>query len=356
MHTYESYNLSKRNRQIVRSMFTNDHMNEDFKDVLLYPLRLIIIIISLFTLVPSLIVYILYKKYVKGDWRMFIRSYQDSIDYTYTILKYLNDIDTKDIINPKDRKRVEKLIKRINKKFPNGITPESMRIGVSKMVLNSKLYDDPLIKKILDYEPNEIDLNDEKKIKRIHNIIEDLPKRLHDLPELKEFEPEEEWEEMDDDNDEEYIGDFILIDVSLGFNMNISKVILDKRRNKYTFNHSDILFLSEDGFKKNLNKYLDISLSTITSSKPKMSIIPLEKKEIVLDILKHNWKLISKELKGAELGRDIKREFDIIIRKGPEYLMDVMMKYFELHGGSNITTRSGIRNKFYGFENFRNMR
>lgn len=264
-----------------------------------------------------------YLKYFKKDWGTFARGIQISMDLMWVYSIKITEMERQGIddLDSKQLKMYNKIKKLLIKNFGKiEITKNEVKDYAKSMFDKvSKEKDRELIYKMIDdYQVREYQLDDNKKIKKLKDIIDVLGIRNNNLnlnrnpEEIAPFEEEEDWE--DEEDPDTYVGEtfyfmnFSKFDKDAGDRQGyLGKATLEEymrfRNNKFKLGG---LIIDKKMFFHTLNKYfkqpnivgnyIHLKLNSITE-RHGLVIIPEDNKYLFEQIVKDNLKWIKYQFK-----------------------------------------------------------
>lgn len=339
----------------------NEFVNEEInlRGIAIWTIGILIGIvagISLLTIIileyPHYYIKRLYSKYIKHDWETFARSIETIMDVMYSYSYYIDEIgDRKSELNEKDIKIIEKVEKKLIKKFgtknPTGDTiKDYIKDELNKI---SKEEDREKINNLIDNYVLRKSI-DNKKMKKMKTMIDVLGiKGEAKTPKITDvLDPfgEEEW-------DEEEIKTSVPIEegepyyyITL-YPPCVGKGIIRMQDNKYIIGSMPFRFTKEDirhlyqkhlkfGKDKTLYQLAKISHGVMMNRRNITSIIPTDQRDLFIDILKANWDNIIQTYKlhfKQGFREDKIRMLEFLKRTTPEELVDMLDMRYEINPG-----------------------
>jgi len=299
-------------------------------------------LIYLILVLPREIFMALYYCYGSGDWEMFARSIETSMDILYSYSYYISQIEDSDNqLREKDKKRIEKIRRLMIKKFgKDSPTEEQIKDYIKgKLIKISKGKDIERINDLIDNYTLRKDLSN-KKVKMIRSLVELL--NVKDDPELKIIDPfgEEDWEDeqvesdlpLDFDDDYYYMS---LYPVQVGISKAVPTIYGDDGY------HIGELYIKKDELIHIYQKYLKFRADPLRKyfhskrggyDKNLTVVLPLNQRDVFIEILKDNWNVIlnlyKKSLKGLNPDRfyaQVKQKmYEKLKTMNPEELVDML--------------------------------
>jgi len=323
-----------------------------------------VIFIGTILFIPGALIHMLYKKFIGKDWRLFTRGIQNAMDIFYNLGLRVEELEGFDTHNPKIEKLLKRCKKRLNKKFPNGFTKESViEYFKTKVKKYAKQQDYEMIDKIFDnYELREMDLDNIKSysMKKIKELITDerIKERINQMVD----EPIED-EEYDRDEWEEIVDDKIDIDEEqVYYVLSLDTIFLCGKGKYHNREIGELHFDNDEEFVRTIGKYTKKYVAYKDVYQPKRggtSIIPVENRDVFIDILKTNWNAL---LKKCRVTREYIKymtpeQLVTIIDQGYIYMQQPEEVRYGIARGSRVYNDPGIDNwGYFDINNFEGLR